>query len=61
MAITLDSILNFVMPLLVIGVVIAFIWIKFLGPLIGPYFKNRAEKQPSGGGYSREIIYGDSI
>jgi large-conductance mechanosensitive channel len=35
---TLDSILNVVIPLLIIAVVIAFIWIKLLEPLIGKYF-----------------------
>ena len=56
---TLDSILNVVIPLLIIAVVIAFIWIKLLEPLIGKYFKRRGESESSGSlPGAREIIYG---
>ena len=61
---TLDSILNVVIPLLIIGVVCVFIWTKLLEPLLRPLIekysqrKERAESSPT---YTREIIFGDTI
>jgi large-conductance mechanosensitive channel len=58
----LDSILNVIIPLLIIAVVIGFVWVKLLEPLIGKYFKKRGESEPSSGsGTAKEIVYGDTI
>jgi len=41
---SLDSILNIVIPTLLILVVIGFVWTKLLGPWLGPWISNTWDK-----------------
>ena len=58
MAGTVDSILNFVMPTLIILAVVGFIWTKMLAPSVWPWIKSMLEGAKQGE-YARgkEIVY----
>ena len=56
---TVDSILNFVMPTLIILAVVGFIWTKLLAPSVWPWIKSMMDGAKEQGEYARgkEIVY----
>jgi len=56
---TVDSILNFIVPTLIIFVVIGFIWTRLLSPSLWPWMKGMLESAKEQGEARRgkEIIY----
>lgn len=57
---TLDSILNFAVPTLIILVVIGFVWIKtplgaWLGPIFSGWWDSIRNREHSGGGFGVEM------
>jgi len=59
MAGTVDSILNFIVPTLIIVAVVGFIWIKLLAPSIWPWLKSMMDGAKGQGesAKGKEIIY----
>ena len=58
MAVTFDSILNVLIPALVILCVVGFIWVKFLAPHLWPWLKGVLEgSKQHGEARGKEIIY----
>jgi len=60
---TIDSILNFAVPALIIFVVIGFVWTKLLAPSLWPWMKGLLDGAKRTGDERRgkEIIYGDTL
>jgi len=61
---TIDSVLNYGIPILLIIIVLGFIWIKFIQPYVLPMLQNlfewmKGKNENKQTKYSREIIYGD--
>lgn len=60
MAGTFDSVLNFIIPALIILIVIGFAWTKLIEPALWPFLKNMlgiGKEAAHDAKYGKEIVY----